>query len=137
MDRVFVDTNIVLDLLAKREGFYRDASQLFSLADKQKLSLCVSSLTFANTHYLLARQLSPAAARKVLRDLNVLVLVLPLDDKVLKLALNSDFNDFEHAIQYFTAMEHNIPLILTRNLKDFKTSKIPVMTAADYLARLA
>ena len=56
-----------------------------------------------------------------------------MDDKIIDLSLNSDFKDFEDAIQYFTALENKIGIIITRNLKDFKLSKIPVMNADDYL----
>ena len=56
-----------------------------------------------------------------------------MDDKIIDLALDSDFNDFEDAIQYYSAIENGIDLIVTRNLKDFKSSKIPVLTAKGYL----
>ena len=135
MDQLLVDTNIVLDLLAKREDFYEEASLLFSLADKEKVKLHVSSLTFANTHYILSRNTTEQETRKVLRNLKVLVNVLPMDDKIIELALNSDFKDFEDAIQYYTAIENDLKVIITRNLKDFKRSKMPVMRAADYLSQ--
>jgi predicted nucleic acid-binding protein len=135
MDRLLADTNIVLDLLTRREGFYEEASILFSLADNDKVELFVSSLTFAHTYYILTRHTSDKEARKALRKLKVLVSVLPMDDKVIDLALNSDFNDFEDAVEYYTAIENNLQCIITRNLKAFKLSKLPVMRASDYLAR--
>jgi len=134
MDKVLVDTNIILDLLAKREAFYSEAQELFTLADKKKVLLYVSSLTLANTYYVLSQSLKIENARKILRKFKVLVDVLPMDDKIIDLALDSEFDDFEDAIQYFTAIENNLDLIVTRNLKDFKHSTIPVLTAKDYLA---
>jgi len=68
-----------------------------------------------------------------LRKLKVLVNVLPLDDKITDLALNSDFRDFEDAIQYYTAIENDQDLIITRNQPDFKESKLPIMTAKEYI----
>lgn len=133
MDRVLVDTNIVIDLLAKRLDFFLEAQELFTLADKKELKLYVSSLTFANTYYILAQKMKLNDARKILRKFKVLVDVLPMDAKIIDLSLESDFKDFENAIQYHTALENEITIILTRNLKDFKTSKIPVLTAKDYL----
>ncbi len=56
-----------------------------------------------------------------------------MDDKIIDLSLNSYFNDFEDTIQYYTAIENKFEIIITRNLRDFKLSKIPVMTANDYL----
>jgi predicted nucleic acid-binding protein len=134
MDKILVDTNIILDLLAKRESFYSEAQQLFTLADKKQVLLYVSSLTLANTYYVLSQSLKIENARKILRKFKVLVDVLPMDDKIIDLALDSEFDDFEDAIQYFTAIENNLHLIVTRNLKDFKQSTIPVLTAKDYLA---
>lgn len=133
MDKVLVDTSIVLDLLSQRENFFEPAQWLFSLADKKKVNLYVSSLTLANAHYILAKNSSNAITRTVLRSFKVLVEVLPMDDKIVELALNSNFNDFEDAIQYYTAIENELDLIVTRNIKDFTLSKIPVVTAYDYL----
>ena len=133
MDSILVDTNIVIDLLTKRGDFYIPASKLFTLADNKKIKLSISSLTFANTYYLLSRGLDPKKAKGILRRFKVLVKVLPMDGKIIDLSLNSDFKDFEDAIQYYTALENKLKIIVTRNLKDFKLSKIPVMTAQDYL----
>jgi hypothetical protein len=63
-----------------------------------------------------------------------LVNVLDLTDKILELSLNDDeFRDFEDAIQYFSAIENEIEIIITRNLNDYTKSKIPVMTAEQFL----
>jgi predicted nucleic acid-binding protein len=134
MDKILVDTNIILDLLAKRELFYLEAQELFTLADKGEVLLYVSSLTFANTYYVLSQSLKINNARKILRKFKILVDVLPMDDKIIDLSLDSEFEDFEDAIQYFTAIENGLNLIVTRNLKDFKKSEIPVLTSKDYLA---
>jgi len=133
MDRILVDTNIVLDLLAKRTEFIIEAQELFTLSDKNELKLYVSSLTFANTYYILSQKIKLENARKILRKFKLLVEVLPMDDKIIDLSLESDFKDFEDAIQYHTAIENEVNIIITRNLKDFKTAKIPVLTAKDYI----
>jgi predicted nucleic acid-binding protein len=133
MKKLLADTNIIIDLLAKRAEFYEPAAQLFSLADQKKVELYVCSLSFANAHYILNRQLNESKVREVLRKLKVLVNVISLDSKVLDLALNSDFKDFEDAIQYYAAMESDIDIIITRNLKDFKKSDIPVMTGLQFI----
>lgn len=135
MEHLLVDTNIIVDLLSKRKNFYQEAQELFTLADEQEIKLYISSLTFANTHYLLSKELNSNEARKILIKFKLLVSVLPLDDKILGLALSSDFNDFEDAIQYYTALENKLNIIITRNKKDFKTSKLPVLTAKEYLNR--
>ena len=137
MSKLLIDTNIVLDLLAKREPFYDGAAMLFTLADKHKIKLTVSSLTFANTNYVLSKLTSAREAREILRRFKTLVGVLNLNDKIIELALNDEgFKDFEDGLQYYTALEHNQNTIITRDLRDFKNSKIPVMTAEEYLSTL-
>lgn len=131
--KIFVDTDVVFDLLAKREPFYNYAAQLFTNADKQKVTLCVSSLCFGNLNYILSKQKSASEARKILSRFKVLVNVLPVDDKVIELALNSDFGDFEDAIQYYCAIENGINILITRNLKDYKLARIPVLTAEEWI----
>ena len=133
MKHILLDTNIIIDLLAAREPFYAEAAELFSLADKKTIKLSVSALSIANTHYILSKFTNDQDARKILRNFKVIISVLPLDDKVVDLALNSDFKDFEDGIQYFTAIENDQKLIVTRNKSDFKASKIPVMTAGEFL----
>lgn len=132
MKKVFLDTNIVLDLLEKRENFYQEAQELFTYGDKGKVALYISALTIANVHYLIYRHLK-MEARKVISKFKVLVEVLPLNDKILELSLASDFTDFEDAIQYFTALEYDMDVIISRNKKDFKEIELPVFTAREYL----
>ncbi len=135
MSLVLVDTNIVIDLLAKRAQFYPEAATLFSLADKKEVSLAISALTFANTNYILSKQKSPAKAKEILRKFKVLVEVLKLDDKIIELALSDNkFPDYEDGLQYYTALENEIDIIITRNKKDFKNVKIAILTAKEFLA---
>jgi predicted nucleic acid-binding protein len=134
MKKLLIDTNIVIDLLAKRKPNYAEAAQLFSLADKKQIKLSVSSLTFANTNYMLLKLKSPDEVKSILRKFKLLVDVLALDDKIINLALNdTDFKDFEDSLQYFSAIENDQDIIITRNLKDFKKSIMPVLTAAQFL----
>ena len=133
MDKILVDTNIVIDLLTKRAEFYKPAAKLFALADRGKVKLFITSLTFANTYYLLAKELTTVRTKEVLRKFKLLVKILPVSEKIIDLALNSDFKDFEDAIQYYSALESRLEVIVTRNIKDFKLSDIPAITADDYL----
>jgi len=133
MKNILLDTNIVLDLLAHRMPFYTDAAKLFSLADKKKVKLSISALCLDDTNYILSKQHPEMEIRKILRQFKVLVTVLALDDKIADLALNSEFKDFEDALQYFTAISNGQDLIITRNQPDFKDSKIPIMTAGEFI----
>lgn len=137
MKRLFVDTNILIDLLSRRQPFYQEAAALFSVADKKQVDLTASSLTFANASYLLLKQMEANKVKSILKKLRLILKILALDDKIIRLALNDEvFSDFEDGLQYFTAVENQQELIITRNTKDFKHSKIPVMTAMQFLTTM-
>jgi len=136
MERVFVDCDVCLDLLTARQPHYKAAALLFSMADKGKLKIFVSSLVFSNLHYLLSRQYSPKEARRILITFKVLVNIVAVGDKIIELALGSDFKDFGDAIQYFSALENNINILLTRNLRDYKQADISILSAEAFLSTL-
>ncbi len=131
--KIFVDTDIIYDMLAMREPHYHAAATLFTLSDEGKIQIFISALTIANIHYLISKQLSSDQAKHIIRKFRLLVQIVPINAKIIDLALNSDFNDFEDAIQYYCALENNLELLLTRNLKDYKKAQISVMTAQDFI----
>ncbi|MBI3134339.1 MAG: PIN domain-containing protein [Bacteroidetes bacterium] len=135
MAKVFVDTDVCIDLLSGRQPFNTIAQKLFSLADTGKLKVCVSSLSFANIDYVLRSQYSGSNSRKIIAKFKTLVTVLSVDSKTIDLAIASDFSDFEDAIQYYAAIEHGLTVLLTRNIKDYKKATIKVMTPETYLTK--
>lgn len=136
MEKVFVDTDIILDLLRARQPFNNFAAELFSLADQGKLKIFVSSLSFTNVNYILSKQYNNDQSRKKLLKFKTLVSVVSVNDKIVELALASDFKDFEDAIQYYAAIESGLSTLLTRNLKDFRKANISILTAEQYLKSL-
>lgn len=133
MNRLFVDTNIIIDLLSKRKGFYEDSQDFFSFALENNIELVVSALTFANAHYILSQQLKMPRIRQVLRKFKVMVDVAAFDDKILDLSLEEKFRDYEDGVQYYTAIESGCKIIITRNKKDFKESSLPVLNTKEFL----
>ncbi len=133
--RIFLDTNIMVDLFSQRIPFYAGSAKLFVAIEKHAVEAYASSLTFANLHYILRKEIGSRQAVDVLKQLRKLVTILSVDDAVIEQALDSGFNDFEDAIQYCTAHTHTIPYFITRNIKDYKASTIPVMTAEEFLAQ--
>lgn len=133
MIKVFVDSDIILDLLAQREPHYDHSAKLFTLIDQKKIEAYTSPLIFANLHYLLKKITSNTAALKSLRKLKTLINILPIDERVIEQSLTSEFNDFEDAIQYFTAVNNGITLLLTRNKVDYKRGKITISTAEEFI----
>jgi predicted nucleic acid-binding protein len=131
--KVFVDSDIVLDLLAKREPFYQPAAELFSKAEKGEVEIYLSPLIFSNLFYILRKMTTRPKAGETLKKLRSLIHILPIDDKIIDQALHSEFPDLEDAIQYFTALDNNISILITRNKRDYKLSAISVNTAAEFL----
>ena len=132
-DRIFMDSDIILDLVARREPFYPAAAALFSLAEERRLTICSSSLIFANLFYILRKQTSAATAVTALQKLRLLITVLPVNEKIIDLALASAFPDFEDAIQYYTAVEQGVRVLITRNTRDYRKPAITVCTPDEFL----
>jgi predicted nucleic acid-binding protein len=135
MDKVFVDTDVCIDLLSGRQPFNKAAEILFSLADTGKLKIYVSSLSFSNIDYVLLSQYSTTHSRQIIAKFKTLVQVLAVNSKTIDLAIASDFKDFEDAIQYSCALEHNLTTIITRNIKDYKKATIKVLTPETFLTK--
>jgi predicted nucleic acid-binding protein len=109
-NRVFVDTNIVLDYLTHRKHFYNSAAELFSLVDSGYIVICISSLSFMTIHYHLLKRMEKGEALRVVSKFRTKVTLLPVSERTIDLALASDFNDFEDAVQYHWAKLDNIPV---------------------------
>ena len=131
--RVFIDTNIMLDLLGERHPFYLPAAQLATLADQKKIEMVVSPLSFANVNYILSKFEKSSAVKEKLRKFKIISKICKIDEQILEKGLNSSFKDFEDSLHYFSALTSGCKLIITRNGKDFKNSLIPVMTAEEFI----
>ena len=136
MKKIFVDSDIILDLLKRRIPFFESAEKLFVLADNQRVSLFTSALIFANLHYILSKTEGKENAKSILRNLRILVKLLPVSVKNIDEAMNSNFTDFEDSVEHSVAIENKMEMIITRNEKDFKNSQIPVMSAEAFLQTL-
>ena len=134
MTRLFLDANVVIDLLAERHPLSDDAAFLLAEAYHKRVQLFVSPITFATASYLLGKHHSYTEVRGLLSNLRELVRVAAADERVVDDAIISGFSDFEDALQYYSAKKAKAEFIITRNSKDFALSQIPVMTAAEYLA---
>ena len=136
MQKIFLDTNIVLDFLGEREKFYPASAKLMTLADRKKVKILTTSNTISTTYYLLSKYENSKIAMEKIRKFKLLCSISIINDEVMEKAISSDFKDFEDAIQYFSALATNCDLIITRNEKDFKNALIPVMNAESYLQTL-
>ena len=135
-NRLFIDTNVMLDLLGERVPYYDSIAKIATLADKGKIKMIVSALSYAIVFYLLSKYEDIQKTKDKLRKFKVISEISDLDSKVIEKGLSSSFVDFEDSLQYFCALKADCNVLITRNGKDFKTSEIPVMTAEEYLQSL-
>jgi predicted nucleic acid-binding protein len=134
MTDLFIDTDVIIDFLIDRKPFSREAAIIFTLIEQKKLKGFSSSLTFSNLYYVLRKIESHKMVISKLDILSKMVGILKVEEQTIKNALASGFPDFEDSIQYFSAVtSKKIDVIITRNIKDFKKSEIPVMTPGDFL----
>ena len=134
MNRIFLDTNVILDLLGERVPFFDSIAKVATLADQQKIIIVVSPLSFTPIDYVLNKFESAESVLNKLRKFKIICEVCEVDEMTIEKSLNSSFKDFEDAVQYFTAIQANCSIILTRNGKDFKNASIPIMSAEEYLS---
>ena len=135
-DKLFLDTNVVIDLLGEREPFYGSAAMIATLADKGKIQLIVSALTYSTVYYLLSRFEDKEVVKEKIRKFKVIAETSDLSDKIIEKGLASNFTDFEDSLQYYCALKMDCDILITRNGKDFKESDIPVLTPDEYLSSL-
>jgi predicted nucleic acid-binding protein len=129
--RIFLDTDIILDLLLAREPFFAGAARLFLLIQDREIEGFVSPLSFSNLFYILRKKLSGPEALAALRKLRLLAQILQVDEETIDQALASSFTDFEDAIQYYAAQAEGLDAIVTRNKEDYRRAKLPVLTAEE------
>jgi predicted nucleic acid-binding protein len=136
MTRIFLDTNVILDLLAERKPFYESIAKLATLADQKKLVLVTTPLSFTTIEYILKRNENAEIVIDKLRKFKIICEVCDVNKEIVEKGLNSNFKDFEDSIQYYSAVEANCSIFITRNGKDFKNSSLPILTAEEYLKSL-
>lgn len=131
--RVFLDTTVMIDLIIKREPFFNEIAAITTRAEKNKLNLFTSSLSFVNTFYIASKVNSKELVLETLRKFRIVCNVSIIDELNIDKSLISDFQDFEDAVQYNSALYHNCDYIITRDKIGFKNSKITVMTPTEFL----
>ena len=133
MKKIFVDTNILLDLLFQRRGFFLDAKRLFNYSKSRNIDIFISAISINTIYYLLQKKFTKEHSKHLLEYIYDITDILPFDENIIFLAHQSSFKDLEDAFQYFTAKEHNNPLLITRNLKDFTVDDLSVLSPQQFL----
>jgi predicted nucleic acid-binding protein len=136
MEKVFLDTNIVVDFLCERGEFYLPAAKIVVKAYHKEIELCCSSLTFATASYLMGKsKLDVVTIFQKIANFSTLCTPTIVDRITIDEALHSDFTDFEDAMQYFSARRFGADIIITRNKNDFEKAQIPLYEPVEYLSK--
>jgi predicted nucleic acid-binding protein len=134
MKNIFLDTNVLMDILANRQPFYKSSAEIYKLGLRKKVVLFTSSNTISTLHYLLKKFTTEENIRQSLDEVTTVLSIIPVDINIIKKSLKSNHKDFEDAIQIVSAQSiNNMDCIVTRDLKDYKFAEITVLTPDDFL----
>lgn len=134
--RVLLDTDVVLDLILDRQPFVEAAAKLFELHEQGRLDIFISSITPINVFYITRKNKGLETARLAVAELLAKLGVCALDRQILQEGHNAAFKDFEDAVQYASALASDLEVIVTRNVKDYKNSSLPIFSPTDFLVKL-
>ena len=132
--KLFLDTNIVIDVIANREPFVEDSRIILNLCETSKVEGIISALTLCTISYVLRKFATSGMMRTKLRDLRNILTPIDLSVSLLDKAIASSITDFEDAVQFYTAAYSDADVIITRNIKHFPQDNIPVLTPTEFLA---
>ena len=132
--KLFVDTNVLLDVFGRREPFYEDSARIWTLAETGEVAGFVSAMSFPNIFYILRRAEGYRAARKAMGLIRDAFSLVPFDSQITNQAIDSDIKDFEDAIQFFSALRSGADSLITRNTRDFPTGDVLIQTPTEFIA---
>ena len=133
MNKIFLDTNVILDYLLARSPFDQEAKRFFVAAELGDIELYASALTFCNMSYIVRKIKTPAEFQLILADLLQLIAVTPIDGFVLQQAIAANYKDFEDAVQYQSALNtFGLTHLVTRDKADFTETSLPIFSPSEY-----
>ena len=135
MKKVFMDTDVILDFLLNRDPYINEITEIIEKSVMNEMALCVSSLTISNLHYIISRIENKKSANSKIRKILKLIKVENVGQTTVIKAMESEFGDFEDGIQNYCAEEADHKILVTRNTRDYKKSKLAIMTPREFLAR--
>ena len=133
---VFLDTNVIIDFMGEREGFFDDASTIFSMIAEKRIQASVSALTIVNCAYILKKAFNTEIMFSKVEALCEMLNVLSINKFQLKEAVRLRPHDYEDAVQYLSAQPSHPDVIITRDKKGFIDFDILVMTPAEFIRKV-
>ncbi len=134
---VFVDINVILDVLQKREPFYGASAGLLAALERGAADGYVTADSITTLFYLLEKGKSSSEARATITSLLQIFRIVPVDQETIEQALNLEFRDFEDAVQMVSALRNKVHFLITRNVKDYQPALLPVLQPVDFLETLS
>lgn len=131
---VFLDSNIILDILLKNADFYEESKKVLELSDSKTIDFYVSAASITDIFYILNKRLNnKEETKRHLQDLLEIVSVEGIDEACIKNALNSSWKDFEDAVQHESSIQIGADYLVTRNTDDFKSSMVRIISPSEFL----
>lgn len=134
--KILIDTNVILDVLCNRKEFVDDSAKVFKLCEVKKLTGYISALSIPNIVYIMRKELDEEKIREVIDKLSLVFNIVDLKGDDLKKATTLDFSDYEDAVQSQQATRIKVDYIVTRNIKDYKNSKVMAIKPAELFERI-
>jgi predicted nucleic acid-binding protein len=134
--KALIDTNVLLDHLAHRDGFFQDAAVIFSMADEGLITGIVSSLSIVNCAYVLPKHYDSVAVLEQIKTMLRMFTISNVDASVLEQAARLEPYDYEDAVQYLSAIPYQPDIVITRDKKGFNDLGIQVMTPAEFVQKV-
>lgn len=135
MKKVFIDTNIFLDILCKREQFVDDALSIFDMAVDDQIELLITDLSIANIKYITRKEISTEKFYDLIQTFRPVFTIVPIGAQVTDSAISLRADDFEDALQYFSAVQAGADCLVTRNIKDYGFAMMEVLDSKTFLAK--
>lgn len=132
MVKIFIDSDIILDLLLQRNDYHDSARLMTGLVENKYIGF-TTPIVIANIHYIMTRLENKRKSLNNIKKLRKMISILTVDEEIIDDALLHEAVDFEDSIQYLTSEKNNLDFIITRNKKDYKQSKLPVLNAKEFL----
>jgi len=134
MKKIFIDSDIILDVVLQREPFFKSSQKVMAYIEKNKFQGFTSALILANCFYIISNIKNKELAENAISKIRSILTILPFTDKEIGESLNSGFKDFEDGVQYFVALNNGIDTIITRNISDYKEMHLNVFKPKEFLS---
>lgn len=132
--KLFIDTNILLDVFLERHPHYVNSAQIWGIAESRRAEVFISAISFNNIHYIVRKHNGREYAQRAVEVLNANFAIVPLVQDIIGKAIMAKLPDFEDSIQLFSALSVGAECIVTRNIKDYPPDVIPVLSPETFLS---